>query len=200
MGEVFGGCEGGLIQHSLHGADCTKPLYIQQLQELQDEIPNLREVSDIAFSAIMINPRSLDSMQAEDDSAAYKRCQTFPYTIILQHEKKLDVMLPHPSLVRLSPIRPPQREDPATNPTICSSAQSLDELFFLAKPRRQTAPPCAYNPPYRTRLVPLHTHTPLGESLACPHFSSACAPTSRGPLSSHLAMRRDTHACKDGLL
>jgi hypothetical protein len=189
-----------LIQHSLHGADCTKPLYIQQLQELQDEIPNLREVSDIAFSAIMINPRSLDSMQAEDDSAAYKRCQTFPYTIILQHEKKLDVMLPHPSLVRLSPIRPPQREDPATNPTICSSAQSLDELFFLAKPRRQTAPPCAYNPPYRTRLVPLHTHTPLGESLACPHFSSACAPTSRGPLSSHLAMRRDTHACKDGLL
>ena len=35
----------------------------------------------------------------------------FPYTnpTIPQHEKKLDVMLPHPGLARLSPIRPPQR-------------------------------------------------------------------------------------------
>ena len=54
MGEVFGR---GSIQHILYGADCTKQLHNQQLQELQIQIPNLQEAS--YFSAIMINTQSL---------------------------------------------------------------------------------------------------------------------------------------------
>lgn len=53
MGEVFGR---GSIQHILYGADCTKQLHIQQLQELQIQIPNLQEAS--YFSAIMINTQN----------------------------------------------------------------------------------------------------------------------------------------------
>jgi len=69
MGEMFGGCEGGLIQHFLHGADCTKQLYIQQ-QELRDEIPTLKEVGEFLYYgdpiAIYVN-----SMRARYHTAVY---------------------------------------------------------------------------------------------------------------------------------
>ena len=69
MGEMFGGREGGLIQHSLHGADCTKQLYIQQ-QELRDGIPTLKEVGEFLYYgdpiAIYVN-----SMQARYHTAVY---------------------------------------------------------------------------------------------------------------------------------
>lgn len=201
MGEMFGGCEGGLIQHSLHGADCTKQLYIQQ-QELRDRIPTLKEVGEFLYHrdpiAIYVN-----SMQARYHTAVYsiaKFSHTQSHHSTTRKETRRHATPSRPS--EAQPYPPSSTSPWLRHPTRQSALlhNRWPNFFCFATPRRQNAPPCAYNPLYRTRLVPLHIHTSLRESLACPHSSSACAPpTSRGLRSSHFAMHRATSACKDGL-